>query len=169
MDLYDQEESVERDFYFLSTLDLKRQVIDKLVKASFRTREDFKGMSITALAKEANISHKEALEVMNKIKELIPQQQQSISVQPSILLSQMNSQTLNNTTNMASALDMFEEEKQYLITMCREVDEELLNGGIPCGSVTEICEIRFFFQKIFTYDRWCSRCWQNAIRNATCC
>jgi RAD51-like protein 2 len=130
------------DFYFLATLDLKNTVIDKLAKASFNTQEDFKGMTITQLAKEASLSYKEALEVMNKIKEKTGGTQ-SISAQPSIILSQSTQKAppVLSNTKMTSGLELFEQQKQHLITMCREVDVELLNGGIPCGSVTEICGV----------------------------
>jgi hypothetical protein len=129
------------DFMFLSTLDLNKQLVDKLVKASFRTQEDFKGQTITSLAKEAGVSHKEAQTILNKIKN-VSGTKQSISAQPSIILSQANNPTQTQSApvaNMASGLDLFEQNREHLATLCRELDAELLNGGIPCGSVTEIC------------------------------
>ncbi|KAL0488267.1 RAD51-like protein [Acrasis kona] len=131
------------DAYFLNTLDVNHTNKTKLIDAGLTTLKDFQGLTITSLSKEAEIPHKDAMDILNKIREM-GGTKQSISAQPSIILSQQNKptqQTYSQPVNMSSGLDMFEKPTKKLVTMCPELDVELLNGGIPCDSVTEICGV----------------------------
>jgi len=92
-------------------------VIKKLLDCGFKMVEDFKGVKITELSKECNISNKEAMEVLE-------------------YLTGFNGKLLE-TSKTAIDLISMEINQPKIFTLSKALDS-ILGGGISLGSITEI-------------------------------
>lgn len=101
----------------VSCLPFAPTVIKRLLDCGFKMVEDFKGVKITELAKECNISNKEAMEVLE-------------------YLTGFNGKLLENSKTAIDLISM-EINQPKIFTFSKAFDS-ILGGGISLGSITEI-------------------------------
>eukprot|EP00277_Geminigera_cryophila_P017429 CAMPEP_0179449188 /NCGR_PEP_ID=MMETSP0799-20121207/33171_1 /TAXON_ID=46947 /ORGANISM="Geminigera cryophila, Strain CCMP2564" /LENGTH=359 /DNA_ID=CAMNT_0021242055 /DNA_START=81 /DNA_END=1160 /DNA_ORIENTATION=+ len=104
----------------ISAVLLPGELRAKLVKGGFKMTADFSGMSPSELAKETQMSQKDAVEVLRAIRgDARPAQKGG-----------------------KSALELLQENKdagpKHVITFCADMDN-MLGGGVAMGEVTEFC------------------------------
>lgn len=106
----------------LCSLPLDKLILTLLDKAGFLVVGDIVDFKAFELSKELDIGSDEALSLLKYLKEDV--------------LNKPN--TFLTSANISSGVELLRKEKQHVITFSSSLDD-LLDGGIPLGKVTEIC------------------------------